>query len=752
MPLSSRTKALINAWISRSRRRVRLKNRLKWPRDLLNAVWDTTSSPHAVSITSKPSELNPKGVTGGVFEISYDEAGGGPDNLAFVSQRVEFVPETENIASIWIKRSSGHSTTSTAGVGIEDGAGQSMDAEFTPLNWLRISKSRTHLPTATHCEFRVWPQWSLGSGSNDAILVWHPQLEFGDNPTEEEDNEDEVILNLSDIGGIVFTLAVDLYDISGDSIETLYFATTKYKTSTTDTPASTLFKSRFIPPDIKASIIGSNGEFERNALRTIGNIKIINIDGNLDSYLNPDNYDWQGRTFTIKVGSTSWLYDTEFEILIEGKIKDISANEQEITLTIKTGLVEWDQPVQQTYFVQDGEAILDSSDNPIQDSSTNSIIVSNLSDTMESQLENQKLPIAIGWSHSVPMILVDKNYGDGYYKYVFHDGPCNDGVSGPQGCSGLREGGYLMTEGTDWDEEDEGFIYLYTAPMTTIHADIKGGTYDLDGFHDYVDKSGAIARVFLENYGGLTAATQIDDLAFKNYDTDVQTDYDSPTVWRNYESGVWINNNETFADVMDYLFTPYGWWGTSFDGSQVTCGYLKDPAAEGIDIEIQESHIKSIKQLKVPPPIWREELNMYKNYVVLGENEFVGAADEWDINQYSNEYGFIKIYDQDDHGTTVTTDHAAARDVEVEMGAWGIGAPSGTPSTNIWKRYFELFSVPRELYEISLQGDIGAIWIGSIVKMTYSRFNLSAGKGKQFYCVGVRWNLASKEHTITLWG
>jgi hypothetical protein len=119
--------------------------------------------------------------------------------------------------------------------------------------------------------------------------------------------------------------------------DTLRFSDSEFSTTTGHTPASTAWVPRFIMPQIRSSLGYSGGSVGHAGRVRVGAAVLFNPDGELDDYIDPDSYAWQGRDADILLGGRDWDR-ADFDILIPARIIAVSADLETIRVELESRL------------------------------------------------------------------------------------------------------------------------------------------------------------------------------------------------------------------------------------------------------------------------------------------------------------------------------------------------------------------------------------------------------------------------------
>ena len=172
-------------------------NRLLQTEDLEDAAWNKSN------ITVASGQTDPDGGST-AFLLTATDPGGWT-----IQDAQGFQGGTDDVVSFWWKRGPSHDGTSRARLRIHDGVGFFADEQVVPpATWTRYELTGTLDGGATKSSFYLYPDNDVPG--DQAILIWHPQLESGTSATT-------YVPNVATAGGVVGTWA-DQSDSSNDAV------------------------------------------------------------------------------------------------------------------------------------------------------------------------------------------------------------------------------------------------------------------------------------------------------------------------------------------------------------------------------------------------------------------------------------------------------------------------------------------------------------------------------------------------------
>lgn len=512
-------------------------------------------------------------------------------------------------------------------------------------------------------------------------------------------------------GGVVFTWEQTLQPVEGGPTIQEYFSSTTYRTAGHHTPANQLFLPVLEAPDIGGSII-SSAEFKRSGSVSVGSLALINLNGGLDKYLD-GSFVWEGFEGTLKVGAPSWDYADFEELLPTSRIVTMRFTEERIVLSLNHGIANFDEVYQGDLFTYSDIKILDTAGDFIVDSNGQAIGANAVQKSVGEGIIGTPWPDTWGHVRNCEPVLIDKDYGEGWYKYHVSR----------QGISDVElayEGGLPLTFPTDWDKVLEfGAFYKITAPQATITAQTKGRVSQ----PFYFDRPAAISQQILLDQVGLTGG---------QVDSDSVTDYDAEF---DLESGIYIRDPISRREVLDYMTSPRGWWSPTFAGDQIIFGFIEQPSAKLNDVTIENKHIAKVERLRTLPPAWRVVLEYGRNWSRV--SDLLGAAPA-DVRQWIQEDWRNTV--AEDLGIPLT--YPEAREIRAQTPFYEEPAQEAL-------RQVLLFGQRADLYKFTLGRLPESFWLGDIALISKDRFELDLGKN--FYVSEVRTKPTGHEFSLVGW-
>lgn len=492
-----------------------------------------------------------------------------------------------------------------------------------------------------------------------------------------------------------------------------YFADDEFITIPGDVPSNTNMRPRLIQAmNFKASIplptdLNAKGNISQ------GLIIIANNDGELDNLLIAS---WIGRIFTIKVGGsfnvgkfneTSLLY-SEMPIILKGIIQDISWNEDEIRLTVRSRMSELDKSIQNTLYLGTGSLEGDSN------------------------LQDQPKPLAYGKIINIAPPLVDTVN----LIYQLHDGAM-------QAVDEVRDNGVLLLFDADYADITgatatldageyatslaTGFIKLGGIPDGQVTVDLQG-----DKTPSYTSKASEILRRIATTKSTFVDPDEIDSISFN----DVSGDEISV-------SGIWLGHEKTssFTEVFNLLMlSDDGWWTLRRDG-KLAVGLHIDPV-KTISIRTLEDKdiLNKLERRKTPEPVWRYRIGYEKKNTVQDESSFAGSVSQADKFLWSHEHKFISARD-----IVIESSFLKAQDLEV-LTLINTSADATIQSSTRLIRD----KVRRDLYKVVGLRNNFQEKLGTVIKLQISQFDLDSGKN--FLLVGITENSNTRSVELELYG
>lgn len=500
---------------------------------------------------------------------------------------------------------------------------------------------------------------------------------------------------------LVWVLKATPYNLVTNTTEDVYFASTTFRTSSTDTPANTPMLGRLVPPNLRVSLV-SGGTIANGITQTRGAIKLINHGdegfdrngvlvsgrGQFDSYRTM--YSWDNRQAVMYVGPKDGTFVDDFEVYDTFSIAGLDWNYDEVILSPGPALTDWNKVVQsntygQRYVVKDGDSVI------LADGSIATV------DTIFDDLSNVPKPLALGHVYGIQPQVTSQRSG----IYQFHAKERLSDPS-PESLDTVYEDGLAMTpvpDGTDYTADlTDGTFDLLTETSATITADIKGAR--IGPSDSYVDRPGAIIQGSLYDYMGLEPSqVRTEDLA------KLDLAYD-------HEAGYYFGSNHVVRKAfLDEMLRPIAFWFIA-RGGRFAVGWLKNPSEETPTLTLAAKDILSVKRRSTVPPAWRVRVGYAPIGKPIDYGDFAGAVTETEMARQSQAYRYVEATDEG------VLDRFIAEDLTFET---RIASESG--AQDLAEALLTLYRKPRDIIEVDLTNKFLRYDIGDVIRVGWPRYD-----------------------------
>ena len=517
--------------------------------------------------------------------------------------------------------------------------------------------------------------------------------------------------HISGSARVVLTLEATVRNISGDTTETFYYATQSFRTRGIDTPSLTIFRPRFLGPNVRKSI-WSSGQIGVGSLSTQGELVLLNGDGGLDDDFDLRTYSWGGRQVTVKIGGEDWGYTAAisgrgpFETLLLGTVRHVTYDEDTVKIALAEPWPELAEPIPQAKYAGTGGY-------PPEGASDQAGI---------------EKPLVFGHTRQTPMILVDTT--DNIYQV--HDGPLEEITSPIQDTQGKGAGdgdvadvrGHTYSGGTFWvTDHANGLIAFKNAQSGPLHCECKGAKPS----GSWLSKTGDIVDEVLQNYLGI-ASGDIDATSLSDYDTAELA----------VENGFVAETGKTPSalEFLEWILAPLGSWFYTRAG-MFSLKYFEDPTGTET-LTIEEADISEFSRLPVLPPVWSVSVQSSYHWVIpASDTDASNPGLNWE--KFTREYRNTSAALTD---SAVQADHLDAREVT-------LGTPDYGPTNNLRDDIANLYGTERDCYRLRLKAKIMRYEIGDLIKVNLPRFGIT---NRKMWCVGYTENWNGREFMLEVFG
>lgn len=192
-------------------------------------------------------------------------------------------------------------------------------------------------------------------------------------------------------------------------------------------------------------------------------------------------------------------------------------------------------------------------------------------------------------------------------------------------------------------------------------------------------------------------------------------------------------------DVLDELANTVGaFYGFDRDG-KFTLGRI-EVATGTADAEFDSTNIIELARLASEVPNYRVTVDYKKNNSVMNESDF-GAS----VTTAQRDYLLREALFEVDTDSGVVTKYPNSQTLAIPA-LFAETSPASTEAT----RLLNLYKVQREIYRIRVKSLPYTLKLNDVVKITFSRYNLTSGK--LFRVISITEDAAVNEVELELWG
>jgi len=471
---------------------------------------------------------------------------------------------------------------------------------------------------------------------------------------------------------------------------TLYVSDRGFVTRPQDTPGNTHMKPRVkLPASLRRDLIAPGRTILGRSSARYGDVVISNPDGALDGWF---DYAFNGREFVQYLGEFGGVFPTDYTELVTATMDEASFSIDEIRIQLRDRVGELDRPVQTVVYA--GTGGLEGG----------------------SEIAEKGKPLLFGYRQHIRPVLVRPSL------LIYQINSSGDAVTLNTGGACVFEGGvYIPADGTPTyaDEAD----LLASAPTAGTFRYLPAGGYIRLGSSP-TNVITCHASTAVDTVGALWAAL-VTRAGITGVDSTVEARLDALNAG---VIGLYVGLNETptYADLLDLaLGTIGGWWGATADG-ELTAGVLVDPADQPWSYEFPERWADNLRRVPVADsfggvPCWRTRMQ-WAHKTAFSDPEVAGAVSDAVRALLKQPYS-VAAGDED---AAILTKHPMAPDLELRS----LFTSSAVDPVTEAERQFDLRSVKRDRFAFRspMNDDTLALDLGQYVRLTHSRFGLSAGR------------------------
>lgn len=476
--------------------------------------------------------------------------------------------------------------------------------------------------------------------------------------------------------------------LADGTVERFYVSTDGFVTEPTDTPANREFKAVLIEPGSIGVSAFADGKTSGTSQLQAGALRLANIDGQFDAWV---TYSFDGRPVTIRSGDTG-AYPSDFPVIFTGTVEKVEATTSSIDITLRDKAFILDKPVLTTLYAGTNVGPIGL-------------------EGVAGDLKGKVKPRTYGAALNVgpPCVNTAK------LTYQVSDGPV-------AAISAVYDRGASLTPGVDHSTSAlltaatvsagtyqtclaEGFFRIGSSPTGQITADVTQGATVAVRTVAQIIKALALAA-------GVPAG-DIDAEAV------AALDIDAPQV-----IGLHLNGDTTFRAAMDMAAASVGaWW--AFDPQGVLrMGQLSTPSGSADADFIEADVLKGFERRASDGdglPVSRVVVRHSKFWTVQSSDVATSVGDAR-RSELANEYRSTDPAED----PAVKAQYAQARELVIDT-----LLTSEADGDVEAARQLALRKVRRDLFDVPVPVSVFAearVRLGRTVKLTHSRFGLSAGK------------------------
>lgn len=311
-------------------------------------------------------------------------------------------------------------------------------------------------------------------------------------------------------------------DSTGTQVGTQYFSNKPFGTTSTDTPANTLYEAC-----INGGVTFTESlDLDGKAALGFGDIQLDNTEGVRDYLL---TWIWANKSVKVYIGDASWTRNDFYQIF-SGYVADIdSKNRNTVNLILVDRLQQLNVAVSEVLMGGTG--------------------------TTKDQLK----PLCFGECFNVTPIVVNSST----LTYQVHNGPIDEIIE-------VRDNGAVVQfQTTVVGGVSLGTFQLLATPFGTVTASVRGAK---PNGTTYNSKIGAIISDLLQNYGKTVNASDINTTSFSDFDSNTSSQADV---------GLYLQNRENILDVCQQLASSVGGYLTTGIDGKFKLVQLKTDMADG---------------------------------------------------------------------------------------------------------------------------------------------------------------------------
>jgi hypothetical protein len=502
---------------------------------------------------------------------------------------------------------------------------------------------------------------------------------------------------------IELTAAVD----AAGTLRTFYVSTDRFTTEPNDSPADTSFLPCVADPGSIGLHAFSDGRTTGRTKLEVGEITLINVDGQLDDWL---RYSFDGRPLTIRSG-VAGPYPSAFKTVLVATVDGVDTTWDKVVIRIKDKQFLFDKPVL-TALYGGGNVLPNGLDGA-------------------ADLKSKAKPRAAGVVFNVSPPMVNTS------RLIFEVGACNS-VDHVYSNGAELTAGAVYTSQADMEANSPASGYFRAWPAGGY---FRIGSYDAQQITADVTQGATTAqRTVGQVLAMLAVAAGIPTADIVMNDVSALDALNASPV------GIWLDDDSTtFASAMDQVAASIGaWYG--FDGSgMLRMGQLTEPVGPPKAILAEYDILDGIER-RAPAdngmPAWSVTVNHTRNYTVQtsGLAGSAAVARQPFVSEETRAANAV--------APTVKTQWLLASTITVDTLLTKPAAADAEAA-----RLLALYKVRRDIFEIPVALSVltaTGIWLLDVIGVDHPRFQLNTGP--LFRVIGVALENGSNKAILTIWG
>lgn len=503
---------------------------------------------------------------------------------------------------------------------------------------------------------------------------------------------------------IELTAAVD----AAGTLTTFYVSEEPFVTEPTDTPPNTAFLQRISDAGSLGLHAFSDGRTGGATRLETGEIRLINIDGELDDWV---KYSFDGRPVVIRSGADG-AYPARFATVLVATVEGVDCMADEIVIRIKDKQFVLEKPILTALY--GGTNALPNGVDGVDD------------------LKGKARPRAFGKVLNISPPMVNTS------RLIFEVGICNsvDAVYS-NGAPLTLVAAADYTSKADMEANSPASGYYRAWPAGGY---FRIGSYAAEQITADVTQGASLAQrtvgqvlVSLALAAGLTAGE------ISTADADAM-DAINPAV-----VGIWIDDaTTTTSNAMAQVAASVGAWSGFDTAGVLRMGILTAPAGTPKVILTEDDVLGQIERRTasdVAIPIFTATVNHTKNYTVQTSG-LAGSA--------AARKGFVSLERRSASATDadIKKQWLMAGTLEVDTLLTTTAAGDAEAA-----RVLALHKVRRDIFEIPVPLSVitdDALWMLETIGADYPRFDMDTGR--LFRVIGIAFELSSDKAILTVWG